>query len=74
MRADPKPEETAIIKGCQCMKTGPRPHRPEIVLDSFEGERFQAGLLLPKSEILASDLLNIERQAIETRPEIRQRA
>ena len=74
MRADPKPKETTIIKGGQGAETRPRPHRPEIVLDSFEGERFQAGLLLPKSEILASDLLNIERQAIETRPKIQQRA
>jgi hypothetical protein len=44
------------------------------VLDSFEGERFQAGLLFPKGEILARDLLNIWRQAIETRPKLRQRA
>ena len=74
MRADPKPKETAIIKGCQGAETGPRPHRPEIMLDSFEGEGFQAGLLFPKGEILARDPLNIGRQAIETGPKIRQRA
>ena len=74
MRADPKPKETAIFKGGQGAETRPRPHRPEIVLDSLEGERFQAGLLFPKGEILARNLLNIWRQAIETRPKIRQRA
>jgi hypothetical protein len=59
VRADPKPKKTTIIKGCQGAETRPRPHRPEIVLDSFEGGRFQVGLLFPKGEILARDFLNL---------------
>jgi hypothetical protein len=74
VRADPKPKETSIIKGRQGAETRPRPHRPEIVLDPFEGERFQAGLLFPMSKILARDFLGIRRQAIETRPKFRQSA
>ena len=52
VRPDPKPKKATIIKGCQGAETRPRPHRPEIVLDSFEGERFQGGLLFPKGEIV----------------------
>jgi hypothetical protein len=44
------------------------------VLDSFKGERFQAGLLFPKGKILARNLLNIWGKAIETRPKIWQLA
>jgi hypothetical protein len=67
VRADPKPKETAIIESCPGAKTRTRTHRPEIALDSLEGERFQAGSLLPKAEICASDLLDIWRPAVETR-------
>ena len=74
MRANPEPKEAAIIEGRQGAETRPRPHRPEIMFDSLEGERFQAGFLFPKSKILERDLLNLGRQAIETRPKIRQRA
>ena len=43
------------------------------MLDSLEAEGFQAGLLLPKQEVLARDFLNLGRQLLEGRPKFRQR-
>jgi hypothetical protein len=72
MSADPKPEKTAIIKSRQSAVTGPCPHRPQIMFDSFECKRFQSGFLFPKDEILTCNLLNIWWQSIEILPKIRQ--
>ena len=71
--ANPKPEVTAIVESRQRAKARTRPHRPEVMLDSFEAEGFQAGLLLPKQKILARDFLNPGRQLLEGRPKLRQR-
>ena len=73
MRPNPKPEVTAIVEGGQRAKTRTCPHRPEVMLYSLEAERFQAGLFLPKREILARDFLNLGRQLLEARPKFRQR-
>jgi hypothetical protein len=71
--ADPKPQVTAIVECRQRAKARTRPHRPEVMLDSLEAEGFQAGLLLPKQEILARDSLNLGRQLLEARPKLRER-
>ena len=43
------------------------------MLDSLEAEGFQAGLLLPKQEILARDSLSLGRQLLEARSKFRER-
>ena len=61
VRTNPKPEVTAIVESRPRAKARTCPHRPEVMLDSLEAEGFQAGLLLPKQEILARDSLNLGR-------------
>ena len=73
MRTNPKPEVTAIVESRPRAKARTCPHRPEVMLDSLEAEGFQAGLLLPKHEVLARDSLSLGRQLLEALPKVQQR-